>query len=412
MHQLSNYEPFYSQKITITGRAAEDAVYGKSGQLSFTLRDVTIEGQKMVGKVQLSGFGVNAVFQDDEVVATGKLYPGYGAKQGRISFAVLDVIAHHPSVLTEIRRKFVAGAQTALPEPLAPFIMGLLVGQRANLPETTKDDLRQVGLTHIIAVSGANLTIILQATRRLLGNRSKKVSTFLTLALMGVFLILSGASASIVRAAMISFLSIFAAYYGRSFKPLNLIALAAVITSMINPVYIWSDLSWYLSFLAFIGVMILSPLIQARWQRKWHKTLIGGVALESICAELLALPFVLYIFGQMSRISLLANVLVVIFIPLAMLLGTIAGLAGMWASAVAGWFAWPANLLLNYMLDVSHILAGLPNVFVEGIGLSLWQMLAIYASIASFMATLWYKNPAKSAIITDMNEPKSKGLMA
>ena len=229
---------------------------------------------------------------------------------------------------------------------------------------------------------------------------------------MGVFLVLSGGSASIVRAAMISFLSIVAGYYGRAFKPVNLILLAAVITAMVNPVYIWSDLGWYLSFLAFIGVMILSPLIQARWPRKWHQTLVGGVALESICAEALALPFVLYIFGEMSRVGLLANILVVAFIPLAMLLGTIAGLAGMCAGAVSGWFAWPANALLNYMLDVSHILASLPNVFVGGIGLSLWQMLTVYASLAFFMAVLWYKNPSKSDIITDMNEPKTKGLMA
>ncbi|HMH31225.1 MAG TPA: ComEC/Rec2 family competence protein [Methylomirabilota bacterium] len=413
MDKLASYEPIYMQKITLSAQASEDATYSKTKQLSFSAGNIVLDnGQKLAGKVQLGGFGANMIFQGDEVIATGKLYPGYGAYQGRISFAVIQVTKHNPSLLSEIRQRFVAGAQTALPEPLAPFVMGLLVGQRANLPQQNKDDLQKVGLTHIIAVSGANLTIIVRACQRMLGKRSKRVSTFLTLALIAVFLLLTGSSASIVRAAMVSVLSIAAGYYGRSFKPLNLILLAAVITAMADPVYLWSDLGWYLSFLAFFGVMILGPLVQARWPGKWHDSAIAGVALESICAEIMTLPFVLHIFGQMSRVGLVANVLVVAFIPLAMLLGTVAALAGMLGPAICGWFTWPATLLLNYMLDVAHVLAGLPNVFVEGIGLSLWQMLGLYGCIALFTAVLWYKNPDKSAIITDINESKSRGLLA
>ena len=413
MQSLAEYETLYSQKITLTVRAMDDAVYGKTKQLSFNAGQIQLaNGQHLTGKVQISGYGVNAVFDGDELLVTGKLFPGYGAYQGRMSFAQLQVRSHHPTLVSEIRRQFVAGAQSALPEPLAPFVMGLLVGQRATLPDEVKDDFRTVGLTHIVAVSGYNLTIILQASQRVLGGRSKRMSTFLSVALIGLFLLLAGASASIVRAAVVSMLSIMASYYGRAFKPLNLILFAAVLTAWANPIYLWSDLGWYLSFLAFYGVMILAPLTQARWPAKWHQSLIGGVALETICAEMMTLPFVLHIFGQMSRVGLIANVLVVTLIPLAMLLGVVSGLAGMLCGAFAGWFTWPATLLLNYMLDVAHILAHLPNVFVEGIGLSLMQMLALYVCIAAVSAVLWYKNPNKSATITDMNEPRTRGLMA
>ncbi len=414
MHKLVDYEPFYYQKIAITARANEDALYGKTKQLAFTANDITLEdGQKLTGKIQLSGFGVNAVFQGDEVTATGKLYPGFGAYQGRMSFAVLSVTAHNPSMVSEIRRKFAAGMQTALPEPLAPFAMGLLVGQRANLPAEVKQDLLMVGLTHIIAVSGYNLTIILHASKRLLGKRSKRISTFLSLALIAVFLLLAGASASIVRAAIVSVLSIAAGYYGRAFKPLNLIAFAAAITAWANPFYIWSDLSWYLSFLAFYGVMILAPLIQIRWPSRWHDSLIAGVALESICAEIMSLPFVLYIFGQMSLIGLPANVLVVTLVPLAMLLGMVAGLAGMLTGAVAGWFAWPASLLLSYMLDIAHLMSHIPHIFIENRSLSLAGMLGLYVLITLFTIILQHKTKRlKPVTITDMNEPKVRGLLA
>jgi competence protein ComEC len=414
LQRLAVYDEVQYQKITITARAMNDALYGKTKQLAFDANYITLsDGRELTGKIQLSGFGVNAVFQGDEVEATGSLYPGYGAYQGRMSFAVLHVNAHHPTAIEIIRQRFTAGMQTALPEPLAPFVMGLLVGQRATLPENIKDDLTKVGLTHIIAVSGYNLTIILHASKRLLGRQSKRIATFLSLGLIASFLLLTGASASIVRAAIVSVLSIAAGYYGREFKPLNLIFLAAAITAWANPVYVWSDLSWYLSFLAFFGVMIVSPLVQARWPAGWHQSLLGGVALESICASIMTEPFILHIFGQMSLVSLPANVLVVTLVPLAMLLGLIAGLAGMFMSNFAGWLAWPAVLLLNYMLDIAHILAGLPHIFVQNRSLSLAGMLGLYMVVACVTLVLRRKTKAsKTAIITDRKQRILEGAMA
>jgi len=412
MDKLAAYGPWQYQKITIAARATNDAVYGTNKQLAFNAGGIVMpNGQRLTGQMQINGFGENAVFQGDEVVATGKLYPGYGAYQAQMSFAELSVTARHPSLVSDIRRRFTAGMQTALPEPLAPFAMGLLVGQRATLPAGVKQDLLMVGLTHIIAVSGYNLTIILHASRRLMAKRSKRLSTLLSFGLIGVFLLLAGTSASIVRAAIVSMLSIITSYYGRAMKPLNLLALAAAITAWANPFYIWSDLSWYLSFLAFYGVMIVSPLIQARQPGQWHKSLIGGVALESVCAEAMSLPFVLYIFGQMSLIGLPANVLVVTLVPLAMLLALVAGLAGMLGGALAGWLAWPAAVLLNYMLDIAHLMAHIPHVFIQNRSLSLAAMLGLYGLIILVTFMLWHKTKAaKPDIITDMNEPETEGL--
>lgn len=129
------------------------------------------------------------------------------------------------------------GAQSALPEPLGPFIMGLLVGLRDTRPESTKEDLRTVGLTHIIAVSGANLTIILQACQKLLGKRSKGMSTFDIRPDRCIFTTVWSKCFHCPRRT-VSMLSIFAAYYGRAFPPLNLILFAAVITAFANPIYI------------------------------------------------------------------------------------------------------------------------------------------------------------------------------
>ena len=99
------------------------------------------------------------------------------------------------------------------------------------MPLSINTQLAAVGLTHIIAVSGYNLTIIIRAMRRLLTKRSKYQSTLLSFGLIAVFLLVTGFSASIVRAAIVSGLSLIAWYYGRAFRPLLLILLSAVITA-------------------------------------------------------------------------------------------------------------------------------------------------------------------------------------
>src|SRR5947207_2562674 len=77
--KLSDYDPFYYRKVTIYAVSNEDAIYNKYKSLAFTAGHVTLEnGRKLTGRIQLSGFGVNAVFQGDDVTATGKLYPGFG----------------------------------------------------------------------------------------------------------------------------------------------------------------------------------------------------------------------------------------------------------------------------------------------------------------------------------------------
>ncbi|HSX36996.1 MAG TPA: ComEC/Rec2 family competence protein [Patescibacteria group bacterium] len=402
MQRLGQWQQFYNHRVTISAVAMDDGVYAKNTQMSFDGNQVMIDGQMLTGKMSLSGFGLNAVFQGDEVQASGKLYSTLGAAQGRMSFAQLQIVRHHPSLIPDLRRKFAAGMQNALPEPLASFAMGLLIGQRATLPADVKQDLLMVGLTHIIAVSGYNLTIMLRASRGVFGKKSKRISTLLSLMLIGVFLLFAGNSASIVRAAIVSLLSIGAGYYGRQVKPLLLIAMAAAITAYASPFYVWTDTSWYLSFLAFYGVMVLAPMVAVRLRIKWQNSLVAMVALESLCAELMTLPFVLHTFGQMSFIGLVANVMVVALVPLAMLLSMIAGLAGMLAAPVAGWFAWPARLLLTYMLDIAHMLSRIPHIFVQNLSLPASEMIALYALLSGLTYLLWNKTKQlKSDTITD-----------
>jgi competence protein ComEC len=113
------------------------------------------------------------------------------------------------------------------------------------------------------------------------------------------------------------------------------------------------------------------------------------VLIESLCAEIMTVPLVLYIFGQVSLVSLLANLLVVALIPLAMLLSLVAGLAGMLAGAVSGWLAWPAMVLLTYMLDIVTMLSRLPHVFLQNRYLSAVDMAFCYGAILALLGVAY-----------------------
>lgn len=394
MQKLAVNENYYSQKVTITASATSDAAYGTNKQLDFTAKNAVIDasGQKLAGRIKLAGFGVNMVYAGDQVRASGKLYPSRGNHQAQISYANLTITGHHNSVINELRRRFTAGMQSALPPPLGSFGMGLLIGQKVTLAPSVYQDLLMVGLVHIIAVSGYNLTILLDAARRLLGERSKRLTTFLSLALVGIFLLFTGTSPSIVRAAIIAVLAITASYYGRSFKPLVLLLVAAAITGYMNPFYVWGNASWYLSFLAFFGVLVLAPMLKARYfSERWASSLVASVALESFCAEIMTLPFVLHTFGQLSFAAIVANVLVAAFTPLAMALSFVAGLAGMLIAPVAGWLAWPAKIVLTYMLDSAHSLARIPHVFAQNLEFSITKLIILYLVFGFAALALWHK---------------------
>ncbi len=406
VQKLVVHASLHYQKVVVTGRSTEDAVYGQRYQLEFSLSDVHVLAPHtipLVGNLTIRGFGEPAIYRGDIVQVSGKMYPTRGNNLGGISFAELKVLQRDGSWINELRRKFAAGMQSALPEPVASFGLGLLIGQRNTLPEDTSEQLRHVGLTHIIAVSGYNLTIIVMACRRLLAKRSKFQATFVCLALIGLFLLITGSSPPIVRAAIVSVLSIGAWYYGRAIKPLALLLLAAAITVVANPIYLWGNVSWYLSFLAFFGVLVLAPLITKRLIGDKEPHVLIGILIESACASVFVLPYILFIFGQTSLVSLPANLLVIPFIPLAMLLSLVAGIGGMLLPALAGWIAWPANWLMTYMLDVANMLSRIPNAFIENIGFSAVSMIFSYAVMGFLCFVLWSKT-RKSAIITEKKQ--------
>jgi competence protein ComEC len=403
MAKLNDIKSLSSRQVTVELTAKSDSVYGNKTQLEFTASNAYLTKpyrQELTGNFKISGFGIPMVYRGDRVLVSGKIYPTRGANQAQISYAKLEVVSSGNDSAGKLSRTFSTGIENALPEPQASFGLGILIGQRTNLPADIIQKLTMVGLIHIVAVSGYNLTILIRGMQRL-SLKSKYQRTVLSLLVVALFVLITGFSASIVRAAVISALSLWAAFYGRQFKPLLLIFLTAALTGWLNPFYVWSDLGWYLSFLAFFGVLIIAPMLIKRFFKKQPK-LLTTVLIETLCAELMTLPLIMAVFGQMSLIGLLANLLVAPLIPAAMLLSAVAALGGMISPLIAGWLAWPAAILLTYMLDVVRLLASIPAIFLH-VSVDTVTMIGFYIILGIIVLTMYRKGRIKNIAMAETN---------
>jgi competence protein ComEC len=392
---LQTFQPLsdlYEQRITVVGQITDDPVFTDRNQSEFHINNLRIlENDSVIetgGRLRIRGFiGGTKLNRGDIVEVNGQLGEGFGNRQGQISFAQVKVLGQNTSLLEQTRRKFIAATSTVLPGPQGSLGLGFLVGTRSLLPEELEDQLALTGLTHIVAVSGYNLTIIIRLTRRFLARFSRYLATASSIGLIIGFLAVTGISPSVARASVVVGLALAAWYYGRPVKPMVLLLLSGAITAGINPTYIWLDLGWYLSFLAFFGVLVLAPLISARLYTGKRPSAAKQVLIETTSAQIMTLPLIALIFGELSIISLLANMIILPLIPLTMLLTFIAGIAGMISINLGLWLAMPGAILLNFMVRVISMLAGVPWAAYE-LRINRIQITAIYISILVLAAAL------------------------
>jgi competence protein ComEC len=364
------------QKVTITGVVADDPARGATGQVDFKLGDMKLGGRPLPGELSVHMYPVQ-LQRGYRVQVAGKVGPGFGNSIAELGFPKLDILSRDQGWLERLRQRFFVGIKTALPEPLASFGLGLLVGIRALIPKPMQNELALVGLSHLVAVSGYNLTIIVQAADRLLKRFGRGIALAASLWLIAGFLILTGASASIVRASLVSILSRLASFYGRRFNPVTLIFIAAGTTAAFDPKFL-TDLGWLLSFLAFFGILVVAPAVEARFGNP--KNVLVKLFIESFAAQVLTIPLILYFFGQLSIVAPITNLVILPMAPLAMAVSFGAGLAGMIIPPFAGWIAWPAALVLVLITKIIDEFAALPwSGRTDHISLPV--MLAMYAAL-------------------------------
>lgn len=339
-------------------------------------------------------------------------YQTYLARQGIHSIITFpDIIVQAQNQANPVRAqilRFKSRAQQAINQsivdPQAALLVGILLGNDNGLPEKLEEDFRQTGMTHIIAISGFNISIIiwvlLAIARPFLSLRGTAV-----FAMIGItfYTILVGADPPVVRAAIMGGFYLLASYWlGRPSFAIASLLWAAFFLTLHNPLILW-DVGFQLSFSATLSLMLFSgPL--TKWVDKRLRVLVDrdlaekvmGIVSESvlvtIAAQLLTLPLMMAHFGQLSLISLLANALILPAQPGVMLWGGLTAVAGMIFPPLGVAFGWVAWLFLSYTLGFVRLLAAVPGASIP-VNLPWTSVTFIYLLIA--IAYWFWQQPKK-----------------
>ena len=272
-------------------------------------------------------------------------------------------------------------------EPSASLANGILLGSKENLPDDFNNDLSTTGLTHLVALSGYNITIVVVALTFLLQRYLNRRYVLLFSGFFVVlFVVLTGGAASAIRAAIFSLLILFGKAFGRKADFANLLILAAFCMVAINPYILVNDIGFQLSFLAFMGLVYISPILNQFFKKERYDFLpeyIKSPLIESCSAQQAVLPLIIYNFGRVSLIAPLANILVLWIIPYAMLVSLATGLFGIIyypLGKIAVFLSWP---FLEYVIKVPQFLARIPLAAIDLSKGVLWLEISLFLVLIS-----------------------------
>ena len=278
-------------------------------------------------------------------------------------------------------------------EPQASLLTGILLGNDNGLPPDLDDAFRTTGMTHIIAISGFNIaiiiTVLMSLARPFLGDRHATI-----FAVVGIifYTILVGADASVVRAAIMGSVFLFTSrWLGRPGFSIATLLVAGWVMTGIRPFLLW-DVGFQLSFAATLSLILFAdPMAQKlqQWLKRmfdhnatdWLMGLLTEPVIITISAQILTLPLMAGHFGQLSLVSLVANALILPAQPGVMLWGGLATIVGLMSPAIGQLFGWIAWLFLSYTIQLVEVLAVVPKAAVS-INMSWTTVVFIYLLIA------------------------------
>lgn len=286
------------------------------------------------------------------------------------------------SLLIKIKNNFENTLEKILPEPQAGLSEGLLLGSKKALPSWLLDVFGVVGVTHIIALSGFNITIIANSLRSFSWYFSRFFAFFIPVLGIFLFVVLTGASASVVRAAVMGFLLILARFIGRPGSATVAILFAAFLMILFNPFIVRYDPSFQLSFLATLGLIYLTPIFDNLL--KFLPDIAKEPVSATLGAQLMVLPLLLLQFKRLSLVSLPANTLILPFVPITMFLSFLGGLLGMIFLSLGKVFGWLSWLFLTYIIKIAQFFSHIPFASINFSPKNLWWVFIYFGLIFLF----------------------------
>lgn len=269
------------------------------------------------------------------------------------SWLHLGIITTVADKLTIFRDLLVDKVLLALPEPHGSLMSGILLGNRIKLDNELVEEFRRVGLSHIIAVSGYNLTVLTANIRSAFKPVFGRQVFWLALIVIASFVIITGAPSSILRAGLMVGLLLYGEYLGRPKNSLLILLTAAGVLAIFEPKIIF-DVGFQLSVAATYGLLRLSPLIAEGFEKTKLPKPVTNIVSESLAAIIMTTPIIILVFERFSTVAPITNLLVVPLIPLLMAIGLIGSILVFLIPFIGSWLLFLGWPILTWILFVSE----------------------------------------------------------
>lgn len=248
-------------------------------------------------------------------------------------------------------------------EPQASLAAGIITGAKRSMPQELTENFQKAGLSHIVALSGYNVSIIIIALSTLLAPLfNRKIVYVLSVFMTITFILMTGASSSVVRAGIFALMILTGKAMGKQAYLPNILLFTATVMLISNPFVLWYDIGFQLSFLAFTGIVYLSTPVEKFITLSKFKILpdfIKKMLCETVSAQLMVLPLLSYNFGSISLIAPISNIAVLWVIPLAMFLSFISALGSMIfinLGHLLAFIAWPTLWYIQFAAKIFSII--------------------------------------------------------
>jgi len=271
--------------------------------------------------------------------------------------------------------------------------VGMLLGQQvAGFSKEFVANMKTSGTTHITALSGYNITVVVLVVSLCLGFFiPRKYNFYVTMFFVFLFVIMTGASASVVRAALMGFLILLAQKESRIYSFRNGVVVVAFLMVLLNPRVLVFDIGFILSFVALFGIAFISPIIESLGIKIFESDIIENiwkVFCQTMGAQIAVLPILSFYFGQFSWVGVVSNVLILLFVPMAMALAFLLGLVGMVWFGLAKLVSIIFYPIFGYMVGVINLFGSFAGVLFK---MNIWMVLGYYLCLIFVVAKYYFK---------------------
>jgi competence protein ComEC len=292
------------------------------------------------------------------------------------------------SLLYSFKNTFIREISEKVPEPNSSFLAGIIFGVKQSLGQELLDDFRKVGLIHVVVLSGYNITIIAVGIFWALSHFGRRnLSLLVSTIFIILFATMVGWGATVVRAVIMALISILTVYLGRPADALRWLFIAGFFMLLWNPLILFYDPSFQLSFMATLGLILFSPsvykLISESKLRKFipEKFALREIVSSTLAVQFFVLPLLIKMSGFVSLISFLINPTVLPLIPWAMGAGALTGALGL-LPLVGSILSWPfgviSYVLTQIIISITEFSASLSLATLQTGSISLWLILIWY----------------------------------